>query len=96
MHTTPAQNLAHRTDLVWIKVDRSEYMRADGVTIRKHNNVAQYWEICLPNGERPQMPNFEGTAFYSAIPAAGHSLTAAKELAENIAADSPVYVRVAR
>lgn len=47
--TQPAQNLAHRTDLNWIKVGRSEYMRGDGVTIRKDNNTGR-WMILLADG----------------------------------------------
>ncbi|GAA3009167.1 hypothetical protein [Microbacterium aurantiacum] len=96
MHTTTAQNLAHRNDLVWIKVGRSEYMRADGVTIRKHQRIAQFWEILLPTGERPQMPSMLTGEFFSAIPAAGHSLTEAKRVAECVGVDAPVYVPVKR
>lgn len=90
------QNAAHRADLVWIKVGRSEYMRADGVTIRKNPRIAQFWEILLPTGERPQMPALTTDDFFSAIPAAGHSLTMAKELAELITPGAPVYVAVKR
>lgn len=91
MHTTTAQNLAHRNDLTWIKVGRSEYMRADGVTIRKHPRVQQFWEIRLPGGDRPQMPSMLTGEFYAAIPAAGYSLTEAKRVAEHITVDSPTY-----
>lgn len=96
MHTTTAQNAAHRADLTWIKVGRSEYMRGDGLTIRKHQRIAQFWEILLPSGERPQMPSLMSADFFSAIPAAGHSLTMAKEIAERITVDAPVYVAVKR
>lgn len=34
--------------------------------------------------------------YYSAIPAVGHSLTIAKELAANITLDSPLYIQVKR
>lgn len=96
-NTTPAQNAAHRADLTWIKVGRSEYMRGDGVTIRKHPRIASWWEIFLPGGERPQMPNsFAETGFLSAIPAAAHSLTVAKWTAESITTDAPIYVPVKR
>lgn len=96
MHTTTTQNLAHRNDLTWIKVGRSEYMRADGVTIRKHPTVAQFWEIRLPSGERPQMPSMLTGEYYSAIPAAGYSLTEAKRVAERITTNSPIYIRITR
>ena len=97
MHTTTAQNAAHRADLTWVKVGRSEYMRADGITIRKHARIAQFWEILLPNGDRPAMPNMiHAGEFYSALPAAGYSLTEAKRTAERVTVDSPLYVRPAR
>lgn len=96
-NTTPSQNAAHRADLTWVKVGRSECMRGDGVTIRKHPRIAAFWEIFLPSGERPQMPNtVTETGYLSGMPAAGHSLTWAKWAAESITADAPVYVPVKR
>ncbi|MDI9889955.1 hypothetical protein [Microbacterium sp. IEGM 1404] len=96
-NTTAAQNEAHRSDLTWIKVGRSEYMRADGVTIRKHPRIQQFWEINLPNGAAAAMPNMtEPGEFFSALPAAGYSLTEAKRLAEQVTAESPAYVPVKR
>jgi hypothetical protein len=95
MHTTTAQNLAHRNDPTWIKGGRSEYMRGDGVTIRK-NRTTNAWDIYLPNGERPQSPNmFSETGFIN-MPAVGHSLTVAKYEAGKLTADAPVFVRMAR
>jgi hypothetical protein len=66
--TQPAQNLAHRTDLVWIKVGRSEYMRGDGVTIRKDHSTGR-WALLLEDGS-PVMQYGR--------PASAHSLTWAK------------------
>ncbi|TDL43847.1 hypothetical protein [Microbacterium oleivorans] len=96
-NTTAAQNQAHRNDLGWIKVGRSEYMRGDGVTIRKHERIAQFWLILLPSGEQAAMPKMVAPGeFYSALPAAGHSLTDAKYHAENVTADAPAYAPVKR
>lgn len=96
-NTTAAQNEAHRNDLTWVKVGRSEYMRGDGVTIRKNPRIQQFWEISLPNGAAAAMPMMtEPGEFFSALPAVGYSLTEAKRLAENVAAESPEYVRVTR
>ncbi|MGZ0070005.1 hypothetical protein [Microbacterium arborescens] len=96
-NTTAAQNKAHREDLGWIKVGRSEYMRGDGLTIRKHARIQGFWEILLPSGERAAMPRMmEPGSYFNALPAAGHSLTDAKYLAENITADAPVYTPVKR
>lgn len=92
-HPTVAHNRAHREDLTWVKVGRSEYMRGDGVTIRKHPRITAWWEIRLPSGEQPQMPNPMGTGeHYSAIPASAQSLYLAKDMAQHVTADSPVYV----
>ena len=88
-HTTVAQNRAHRADLVWVKVGRSEYLRSDGVTIRKMPHGA--WWVFLPSGERAAYP-YENVL----LPATGHSLTWAKFEAERITTDSPAYVEVGR
>lgn len=96
MHTTTAQNIAHRNDLTWIKTGRSEYTRGDGVMIRKSTNAALGWLIYLPTGERPQMPNQFGANGFINSPAWGHSLSVAKYNAEDITVDSPVYVPVKR
>jgi len=96
-NTTAAQNEAHRNDLTWIKVGRSEYMRGDGVTIRKNPSIHQFWEIFLPNGKTAAMPVMtEPGQYFSAIWAAAVSLTEAKYLAQGITAESPEYVRVTR
>lgn len=96
-NTTAAQNQAHRSDLGWIKVGRSEYMRGDGVTIRKHERIASFWLILLPNGESAAMPSMiTADEFYIQLPAAGHSLTEAKRLAEVITVDAPAYAPVKR
>ena len=44
MHTTVEQNKAHRTDLNWVKVGKSEYMNSNGTTIKKDVNSG-YWFI---------------------------------------------------
>lgn len=36
------QNKSHRLDLMWAKVGKGEYMRSDGVTLRKHDNGRWY------------------------------------------------------
>ncbi len=95
-NTAPAQNAAHHADLTWIKVGRSEYMRGDGLIIRKSANVALGWEIFLPTGERPQHPNQFGKNGFVNTPAWGHTLTVAKYNAESITLDAPVYVRPQR
>lgn len=91
-NTTVAQNEAHRTDLTWIKVGRSEYMRGDGVTIRK-NQQGNTWDIFLPTGERPQSPNMFSDTGYINMPAVGYSLTIAKYEASKITADAPAFTR---
>ena len=95
MTTTVAQNKAHRDDLEWIKVGRSEYMRSDGVTIRKHQSISSYWMVLLPNGERPCMVLSDGEVLRN-FPATGHSLTAAKWHAQYITPDTPAYDRTVR
>lgn len=95
MHTTTAQNLANHNDLTWIKVGRSEYLRGDGLTIRK-NNTTNAWDIFLPNGERPQSPNmFSETGFIN-MPAVGYSLTVAKYGASKLTTEAPAFVAVSR
>lgn len=67
--TQPQQNQAHRDDLTWVKVGRSEYMRSDGTTIRKMKD-RQWWWAYGPDGEHLyRNPNFK---------VGGHSLTWAK------------------
>lgn len=90
----PAQNRAHRNDLVWIKVGRSEYMRSDGVTIRKHPTISAWWQVLLPSGEQPQA--WIGDHYSDCVPASGPSLTWAKLAAEHITVDAPIYVPKAR
>ena len=93
MHSTPEQNRAHHQDLVWVKIGRSEYMRGDGVTIRKNPRITAWWEVFLPSGERPQMPTLTKPGeFFSVLPACAHSLTEAKYLAKHVTTESPVYV----
>lgn len=90
-HTTVAQNKAHRADLTWAKVGRSEYLRSDGVTIRKSTRTSfAWWEVFLPSGERAQLV-INGTASPH-TPAAGPSLTIAKDWAEAITADTPAFI----
>ena len=95
MHTTTAQNKAHREDLHWIKVGRSEYMRADGVTIRKNQSIGAFWQIFLPTGEVPCMVLSDGEVLRN-FQASGHSLTSAKWHAQFIDADTPAYERKPR
>lgn len=92
-HPTVAHNRDHRDDLIWVKVGRSEYMRSDGVTIRKHPHIAAWWEVLLPTGEQPQMPQLTRPGeYFTAIPASAHALWYAKEIAELVSPTSPVYV----
>lgn len=95
MHTTTAQNATHRADLTWNKVGRSEYLRGDGVTIRKMTNVT-VWEILLPTGEPAQTPNQRTAGGFINMPARGVSLTIAKWIAEDITATSPAYTATQR
>lgn len=37
-----SQNEAHRLDLTWAKVSKGEYMRADGITLRKSTDGRWY------------------------------------------------------
>lgn len=91
-HPTVAHNRAHREDLIWAKAGRSEYLRSDGVVIRKHPRISAWWEIFLPSGERPQLPSPLGNGeHYSALPASAQTLHHAKEIAEHVTVDSPVY-----
>lgn len=93
MHSTPEQNRAHHRDLIWVKVGPSEYLRADGVTIRKQ---PRGWDIALPSGKVAAMPNFiEPGRVYEILPARAHSLTEAKRVAEAVTAGSPPVQTVA-
>lgn len=93
MHPTVAKNRAHHADPIWAKAGRSEYIRADGVTIRKHPRISAWWEVFLPSGQRPQMPNTaSASGFLPGIPAAAQTLADAKWFAESITPDSPVFV----
>lgn len=78
-NTTTAQNAAHRTDLTWVKVGTSEYMRGDGVTI-KRNCMTARWEIFTVDGNRAM------DATHGKFPLSEHSLTWAKITAEQVAA----------
>jgi hypothetical protein len=86
MHTTTAQNIAHRNDLTWNKTARSEYIRFDGLTIRK--NETGLWNVLLPTGENVAAANTGG--YRPTYPLSGHSLTYTKWMVEHygISADS--------
>lgn len=95
MHSTPEQNRAHHQDLIWMKVGPSEYMRGDGVTIRKDTRT-RGWVIILPCGKVAAMPHYlEPGRVYEILRACAHSLTEAKRMAELITADSPAVMTVA-
>ena len=79
-HTTVSQNAAHRADLVWIKVS-AEYIRSDGVTIRKNHNTGR-WVVYLANGEAAPMMVAGKT--YPAYQMSAHNLTWAKLEAEQV------------
>ena len=64
--STARQNSTHRSDLTWCKVGPSEYMRPDGVTIRK---TGKRWAVVLPSG---------APALRFGYPLTAHSLTWAK------------------
>lgn len=94
MHSTPEQNRAHHQDLIWMKVGPSEYMRSDGVTIRKDTRT-RGWVIILPGGEVAAMPRYlEPGRVYEILRACAHSLTEAKRMAELVTADSPAVITV--
>lgn len=82
------QNKAHREDLTWIKVGRSEYMRSDGLIVRKNARIV-WWEICNEAGEPLQGEIYGEPSPH--MPAGGPSLTIAKFLAEKITANWPIY-----
>lgn len=67
-NTTVAQNKAHREDLEWIKVGKSEHMRSDGITIKRNSNTGR-WELFAADGTRLERWG---------MPASAHSLTWAK------------------
>lgn len=95
MHSTPEQNRAHHQDLIWKKVGSSEYMRGDGVTIRKDTRT-RGWVIILPSGKVAAMPRYlEPGRVFEILRACAHSLTEAKRMAELVAADSPPVQTVA-
>ena len=76
MHTTVEQNKAHREDLNWFKAGKSEYMNANGTTIKKDCNT-NLWFITDIDGNDIK---YFGRVF-------GHqSLTSAKQHAERFGA----------
>lgn len=72
-NSTAAQNAAHRADLTWIKVGKSEYMRSDAVSIRKDNMSGQ-WGVYTATGA---IATISGV-----VPIVAPSLTLAKAAAE--------------
>lgn len=94
-HPTVAKNRAHREDLTWVKVGPSEYLRSDGVSVRKQSGASRpSWSVYLPSGARSQMPLHRGQRFVD-MPAAIGSLTLVKAIAEEITPDSPRFVEYA-
>ncbi|TFD58051.1 hypothetical protein E3T43_07335 [Cryobacterium sp. Hh7] len=89
-HTIVAQNCAHREDLTWANDGRSQYIRADGVMIKKVVGVSGWWQVLLPNGDSPQTPTESG-AWLTSISASGNSLSWCKYLAAMITPESPVF-----
>lgn len=76
-NTTTEQNKAHRDDLTWFKSGKSEYMRGDGVTLRKDNNSGRWFAF---NEDGSKLMDKQHNFFH----VSGHSLTWAKlEVAEN-------------
>ena len=83
----------HGKDPMWMKVGRSEYMRGDGVTIRKDNNSGE-WRVYLPNGEQPQtFGMFGNRSGYANVPVTAPSLEYAKMAAAEVRADAPAFIR---
>jgi hypothetical protein len=76
MHTTVEQNKAHRADLNWIRVGKSEHMNANGTTIKKDCNT-NLWFITDIDGNDLK---YCGRVF------GHHSLTSAKHHAERFGA----------
>jgi hypothetical protein len=76
MHTTVEQNKAHRADLNWVKVGKSEYMNSNGTTIKKDCNT-NLWFIADIDGNHM---TYFGRVF------GHHSLTNAKSHAERFGA----------
>lgn len=74
--STAAQNKAHRDDLTWIKVGKSEYMRSDGITIRKDNRTGRWFAF---NEDGSKLMDARHNFFH----VSGHSLTWAKIEVEN-------------
>jgi hypothetical protein len=94
MHSTPEQNRAHHRDLIWMKVGASEYMRGDGVIIRKDTRT-RGWVIILPGGRVAAMPrHLEPGRVFEILRACAHSLTEAKRMAELVTAESPAVMTV--
>ena len=92
-----SQNRAHRADLTWIKVGRSEYMRGDGVTIIKRADLSYpWWEVRNSSGQVIQMRMLHNMEFSDVMPCAGISLTEAKMFAQYVTDDAPVYKAVTR
>lgn len=81
-HPTVTQNAAHRADLTWFKAGKSEYMRADGVTIKRDCMTAQ-WNVYLADGTRAPYTMSDGRTL-EGVYMSGHSLTAAKYEASQI------------
>lgn len=81
---------AHRADLFWVKAGPAEYMRADGVTIRKTAGGTA-WAIFLPSGLPAQEPSHTMEGVFNPWPAVAPSLQWAKLYAEQISADSPAH-----
>lgn len=87
MSMSPAQkNSSHHEDLTWVKVGRSEYMRADGVTIRKHPRIKAWWEVRLPSGEKASA-SVDGRETPH-MSASASSLHHAKWMAESVTPDT--------
>lgn len=70
METITDQNQAHRDSLVWHKVSKSEYMRTDGVTLRKNSQNARWYAFNEDGSKMMDSFCFQQVS--------GHSLTWAK------------------
>lgn len=79
----------HRKDTVWAKVGRSEYIRSDGVTIRK-DAAKDWWYLYLPNGEHASTVHYDGTYDLN-WKFGAPSLTWAKTSADLVTAETPAY-----
>ena len=85
-----AEQAVTLTTTGWTRVRPGEYRRADGVTIRKDQDIRDWWTIHLPNGQAPGMPLGDGE-WATHLPACAMSLSAAQWMAERVTADSPVF-----